>query len=215
MGLHVRFLVWVVGSTDRLGAVGSAGGVNLGGHLHPEQDSCGHAGAQTGQLGQMAHLVPSRPDYVGVALPFEFVMAPIPKNLPAFMDWPVAGEDAALDAVALQASEDPNAASESQIAEIVPTGARAILGLVEDRGFSPEELCRGLGFTYRDLSMRDVRLSYRQMRQLFMRAERLLGEPALGLALGARQTPSSWGVPGLAMLTCETYGDALTRWEGK
>ncbi len=27
MGLHVRFLVWVVGSTDRLGAVGSAGGV--------------------------------------------------------------------------------------------------------------------------------------------------------------------------------------------
>ncbi|KAG1324117.1 hypothetical protein G6F63_012719 [Rhizopus arrhizus] len=57
MGLHVRFLVWVVGSTDRLGAGGSAGGVNLGGHLHPEQDSCGHAGAQTGQLGQMAHLV--------------------------------------------------------------------------------------------------------------------------------------------------------------
>ncbi len=154
--------------------------------------------------------VPWRPDYVGVALPFEYVMAPIPKNLPAFKDWPVAGEDPALDAAGLQASEDPNAASESQIAEIVPTGARVILGLVEDRGFSPEELCRGLGFTYRDLSMRDVRLSYRQMRQLFMRAERLLGEPALGLALGARQTPISWGVPGLAMLTCETYGDALT-----
>lgn len=78
--------------------------------------------------------VPWRPDYVGVALPFEYVMAPIPKNLPAFKDWPVAGEDPALDAAGLQASEDPNAASESQIAEIVPTGARAILGLVEDRG---------------------------------------------------------------------------------
>ncbi|MFX8055671.1 AraC family transcriptional regulator ligand-binding domain-containing protein, partial [Acinetobacter baumannii] len=34
--------------------------------------------------------------------------------------------------------------------------------------------------------------------------------PALGLAVGARQTPVSWGVAGLAMLTCETLGDAMT-----
>ncbi len=136
----------------------------------------------------------------------EPLMAPISKNLPGATPWHEAGQDSA----SLQVAESPSSASGSQLAEIVPTGARAILGLVEERGYSAEELCRGLGFSYRDLSTRDVNLSYRQMRHLYMRAERLLDEPALGLALGARQTPVSWGVPGLAMLTCETYGEALS-----
>jgi len=96
-----------------------------------------------------------------------------------------------------------------KLANIVPNAARALLGLVEERGDSPERLCRGLGFTYQDLRDQHLLLSYVQVRELILRAQRLLQEPALGLAVGARQTPVSWGVAGLAMLTCETFGDAI------
>ena len=94
-------------------------------------------------------------------------------------------------------------------ANVVPSGARILLALIEDRGLSPDEVCRGLGFTYEELVRQDVSLSYRQMRLLIVRAQRMLGEPALGLAMGARETPISWGLPGLALLTCETYGEAV------
>lgn len=96
-----------------------------------------------------------------------------------------------------------------KLANIIPTAARALLRLVEERGASPERLCRGLGFTYQDLRAQHLPLSYAQVRELVLRAQRLLPEPALGLAVGARQTPVSWGVVGLAMLTCETFGDAI------
>lgn len=95
------------------------------------------------------------------------------------------------------------------VANIVPFTARSLLGLVEDRGLSPERLCRGLGFSYQDLQSREMLLSHLQVRMLILRAQKLLGEPALGLACGARQTPVSWGLPGLAMLTCETFGEAI------
>lgn len=96
-----------------------------------------------------------------------------------------------------------------ELANIVPSTARALLGLVESRGFSIERLCRGLGFTGQDLLDQDVFLSHQQMRNLILRAEHLLNEPALGLVTGARQTPLSWGVTGLAMLTCETLAEAI------
>ncbi|KSJ64395.2 AraC family transcriptional regulator [Pseudomonas aeruginosa] len=94
-------------------------------------------------------------------------------------------------------------------ANVVPSGARVLLGLIEERGLSPDEICRGLGFTYQELVRQDVSLSYKQMRLLIVRAQRMLGEPALGLTMGARETPISWGLPGLALLTCETYGEAV------
>lgn len=94
-------------------------------------------------------------------------------------------------------------------ASLVPSGARVLLALVEDRGLSPNEVCRGLGFTYEELVRQDTSLSYKQMRLLIVRAQRMLDEPALGLAMGARETPISWGLPGLALLTCETYGEAM------
>lgn len=86
---------------------------------------------------------------------------------------------------------------------------RSLLGLVEDRGHAPERLCKGLGFTGRDLHDRDLLLSYQQVRALILRARRLLEEPAMGLAAGMRQRPVSWGLTGLAMLTCETFGEAI------
>lgn len=96
-----------------------------------------------------------------------------------------------------------------RIANIVPTAVRSLPGLVEDRGHAPERLCKGLGFTDRDLHHRDLLLSYRQVRALILRARRLLDEPAMGLAAGMRQRPVSWGLTGLAMLTCETVGEAI------
>ena len=103
----------------------------------------------------------------------------------------------------------PTLPDSRQVANIIPNTARALLGLVEERGASPERLCRGLGFTYQDLRDQHVLLSYLQVRDLILRAQHHLQEPALGLATGARQTPVSWGVAGLAMLTCETFGNAI------
>lgn len=103
----------------------------------------------------------------------------------------------------------PNSPAAS-LANIIPNIARALLALAEDRGLETERLCRGLGFTPQDLMRQDLLLSYQQTRSLILRAYRLLEDPAMGLAAGARQTPVSWGLPGLAMLTCETVGEAVS-----
>ncbi|WP_372173525.1 AraC family transcriptional regulator [Xanthomonas euvesicatoria] len=103
----------------------------------------------------------------------------------------------------------PAPADNRRTANIVPNTVRSLLGLVEDRGHAPEQLCKGLGFTDRDLHDRDLLLSYQQVRALILRARRLLDEPAMGLAAGMRQRPVSWGLTGLAMLTCETFGEAI------
>ncbi|MFN4235876.1 MAG: AraC family transcriptional regulator [Vogesella sp.] len=102
-----------------------------------------------------------------------------------------------------------SAADGANAATIIPTIARSLLGLVEDRGHSPARLCQGLGIRYEDLLSHQLLLSHRQVRALILRALQLLDEPALGLLAGMRQTPVSWGVPGLAMLTCETLGEAM------
>ncbi|WP_369975620.1 AraC family transcriptional regulator ligand-binding domain-containing protein [Xanthomonas bundabergensis] len=108
------------------------------------------------------------------------------------------------------ASKKRFALSEShRTANIVPNAVRSMLGLVEDRALPPERLCRGLGFTYQDLHDRDLLLSYHQVRSLILRARALLGDASMGLAAGMRQTPVSWGLAGLAMLTCETFGEAI------
>jgi len=104
----------------------------------------------------------------------------------------------------------PTAAPDAHtVADIVPFTARALLGLLEDRGVSLERLCLGLGFTHTDLLDRHLLLSHQQVRSLILRAQALTRDPALGLACGARQTPVSWGLMGLAMLTCETFGEAI------
>jgi AraC-like DNA-binding protein len=95
------------------------------------------------------------------------------------------------------------------VADIVPYMARSLLGLMEDRGVPLERLCRGLGFTHTDLLDSHLLLSHNQVRSLVLRAQQLARDPALAIACGARQTPMSWGLLGLAMLTCETFGEAI------
>ncbi len=92
--------------------------------------------------------------------------------------------------------------SQRDLATITPTLARALLVVVKARGHSPQRQCRGLGFSYADLYDASLRLSYQQTCRLILRTQALLDDPALGLATGACQSPVSWGLPGLAMLTC-------------
>lgn len=97
----------------------------------------------------------------------------------------------------------------SHRANLIPSVARALLALAVDRGLSAERLCRGLGLHPQDLANTDALISHQQTRSLILRAQRMLDEPALGLAVGGRETPVSWGLAGLAMLTCETLGEAV------
>lgn len=94
-------------------------------------------------------------------------------------------------------------------ADVVPMVVRGLLSLFEERGLSPDRLCMGLGFTYSDLLHGRVALSMTQIRQVLVRARQQLPEPGLAMACGARQTPASWGLLGLAFYTCETFGDVL------
>jgi AraC-like DNA-binding protein len=66
-----------------------------------------------------------------------------------------------------------------------------------------------LGFRYGELVSRSLLLSYQQTRSLILRVLDQLGDPALGIAAGACQSPVSWGLPGLAMLTFPTLGEAV------
>lgn len=94
-------------------------------------------------------------------------------------------------------------------ADVPPMLIRALLRVAQARGASPERLCLGLGFGPEDLRDPALRVSYRQTRQLSTRICAELSDPTLGLAAGQAQTPLSWGLPGLAMLTCRTLGQAI------
>lgn len=94
-------------------------------------------------------------------------------------------------------------------ADVPPAVIRSTLQIARLRGHSVERLCRGLGFSAEDLSNADMRVSYRQTSQLIRRVQQAVGDPALGLSAGARQTIISLGLPGLGMLTCRTLGEAI------
>ncbi len=94
-------------------------------------------------------------------------------------------------------------------ADVPPAVIRAALHLARLRGHSPDRFCRGLGFSLDDLQNADMRVSYRQTSLLIRRVQQALGDPALGLSSGSRQTLVSLGLPGLGMLTCRTLGEAI------
>jgi AraC-like DNA-binding protein len=95
------------------------------------------------------------------------------------------------------------------VASIDPLTLRYLVRLMKDRGADPHGLCRGLGFAIADLDDPDFKISYRQASLMIRRAERALREPGLGLAVGSRQTPVSWGLVGFGMMACATLGEAI------
>lgn len=94
-------------------------------------------------------------------------------------------------------------------ASIDPLTLRYLARLMKERGFDPQGLCRGLGFSMADLDDPEFKISYRQASLMIRRADRLMREPGLGLAVGSRQTPVSWGLVGFGMMSCATLGDAM------
>lgn len=94
-------------------------------------------------------------------------------------------------------------------ADVPPHIIRQVVRLVRDRGHAPGRLCKGLGFTLDDLQNIDFRVSYRQISTIVRRAIQLLDDTSIGIATGSRQTVTSFGLPGLGMLTCRTLGDAF------
>lgn len=104
---------------------------------------------------------------------------------------------------------DSRCAAAQTRADLVPSVARAFVGLAEDRGCDGNQLCRGLGFNTEDLAQHELLLSHQQVRTLILRTARRLDDPSVGLAAGARQTPTSWGLTGLGLMTCPTLGDAI------
>ena len=92
---------------------------------------------------------------------------------------------------------------------ITPNVVRALLRIAADRGVPLAPLCRGVGFRLNDLLNSDIRMSYEQTRRLIFRVLQQLDDPALGIATGACQTPASWGLVGLGLLTCKTLGEAV------
>ena len=95
-------------------------------------------------------------------------------------------------------------------ASIDPLTLRYLAMVVGERGADPASLCYGLGFTVDDLQQPDFRISYRQGSLMIRRAYKLIGDPALGLIVGSRETPISWGLVGFGMMSCRTLGEATT-----
>lgn len=94
-------------------------------------------------------------------------------------------------------------------AVLSPSLARAILRCAQRHGVDGPRLCRGLGFEPSDLQQRpELRLSYRQTGALIRRFQRAVGHRVSGLSVGLQQTPLSWGLAGVGMLTCRTVGEA-------
>ncbi len=109
-------------------------------------------------------------------------------------------------------SSDPeiSARDPRNLTRIVPAIARSILEFAEDHGVPMERLIRGLGVSVEALTHEETRISHRQARSLILRVQKALKVPSLGLALGARESLVTWGLPGLAMLTCESFKEAVS-----
>ena len=72
--------------------------------------------------------------------------------------------------------------------------------LISD-GYRANDLLQGTGFSTDMFERDDLRLSFTQLRQFLVNAEKLSGNPELGVRLGKSLTVTSLGVFGLALLS--------------
>lgn len=94
-------------------------------------------------------------------------------------------------------------------AEIPPNVLLHLTELAGARGVSSEDWFAGLGLQRKQLSDPAMRVSYRQASTVIRRALRGFGMSDLGLVVGRSETPGSFGLLGLAMMTSRTFGDAM------
>lgn len=86
---------------------------------------------------------------------------------------------------------------------------RSLIATLADLGLNPSRLTVGLGVTMEDLADPACRISFRQGREIVVRALDLARGRALGLETGIREKITSVGLVGYAMLTAATVEDAV------
>ncbi|MBR0834261.1 AraC family transcriptional regulator [Bradyrhizobium manausense] len=86
---------------------------------------------------------------------------------------------------------------------------RCLFATLSEFGLDSARLTYGLGITAEDLNDPDCRVSFRQGREIILRAMKMTKGRALGLETGIREKITSVGLPGYAMLTANTVGDAV------
>ncbi len=86
---------------------------------------------------------------------------------------------------------------------------RSLTVALADLGLDAARPLAGLGVSREDLADPTCRISFRQGREVILRAMRLARGTALGLETGIRETITSVGLVGYAMLTADTVGDAV------
>ena len=86
---------------------------------------------------------------------------------------------------------------------------RSLAAALDEMGMDAKRLLVGLGVTMDDLADPTCRVSFRQGREVILRAMRMAKEKALGLETGIREKITSVGMVGYAMLTAGTVGDAV------
>ncbi|MET3615647.1 AraC-like DNA-binding protein [Rhizobium aquaticum] len=86
---------------------------------------------------------------------------------------------------------------------------RSLVATLNDLECDTSRLMVGLGVTITDLADPGCRISFRQGREIVLRALSMTKGRALGLETGIREKITSVGLVGYAMLTAATIGDAV------
>lgn len=84
-----------------------------------------------------------------------------------------------------------------------------LVDLAGQRGWNARPWFAGLGISPLQCIEPEARLSFRQATTIIRRALSTTREPALGLLVGGRESLSSCGVVGFAMMSAPTFGAAL------
>ena len=104
-----------------------------------------------------------------------------------------------------QARSDPRYAN----AALNPVALRYLAITLRERGVDVDRLCRGLGFKPEDLERPGFKISYRQASLMIRRVLEQAQDSGLGFAVGRRETITSWGLVGFAMMCSATLGEAM------
>ncbi|MGZ3421394.1 MAG: AraC family transcriptional regulator ligand-binding domain-containing protein [Polyangiales bacterium] len=83
------------------------------------------------------------------------------------------------------------------------------LALLEERGISPERALEGTGLTRAMVEDPAGRLGLGAVAMLLANGTQLADDPALGLELGLELKPTSHGPLGVALISCDSLGDAI------
>lgn len=95
-------------------------------------------------------------------------------------------------------------------APVIPTYVLTfMIDLARQRRWDPAPWFAGLGIEPQQCYEPDARVSFRQGATVIRRALAATGEPTLGLQVGLRETLSSCGVLGLALMSAPTLGEVL------